>query len=132
MFVGGGVAMAAAASRASAHALIFSETARGSVAFVAGAPVAVAGIASSNAALAAATVVAAAAGLGTTNAAAVARKRSRRAIGIGFGVRRAVTAQHNAVQQSRYGCVCRRMARSCLSCARLLPTRLLVARVLVV
>ena len=98
--------MEAAASRASAQALIFSATARGSVAFVAGAPVAVAGIALSSAALAAATVVAAAAGLVVTAARAAAAavwKRPRRAITggcvRGFGVRRAAAVQ--AQQQSR-------------------------------
>ena len=86
----------AAASRASAHWLIFSETVRGKVVFVAGAPVAVAGIAWSNAALAAATVVAAAAGLVVTAARAAAAavwNRPRRAITggrvRGFGVRKA-------------------------------------------
>ena len=107
--------MEAAVALASAHALIFSATVRGKVVFVAGAPVAVAGIACSNAALAAATVVAAKAGLGITNAAAVARKRSRRASGIGFGVlRAAVTAKHNAVQQFRNCLACRRMTQSSL------------------
>ena len=97
--------MEAAASRASAQALIFSATVRGSVAFVAGAPVAVAGIALSNAALAAATVVAAAAGLVVTAARAAAAavwNRPRRAITggrvRGFGVRKAAV---QAQQQSR-------------------------------
>ena len=97
--------MAAAASRASAQALIFSETVRGSVAFVAGAPVAVAGIAFSNSALAAATVVAATAGFVVTAARAAAAavwNRPRRAIAggrvRGFGVRKAAV---QAQQQSR-------------------------------
>ena len=97
--------MEAAASRASAQALIFSATARGSVAFVAGAPVAVAGITSSKAALAAATVVAAAAGLVVTAARAAAAavwNMPRRAITggrvRGFGVRKAAV---QAQQQSR-------------------------------
>ena len=97
--------MAAAASRASAQALILSETLRGSVAFVAGAPVAVAGIAFSNSALAAATVVAATAGFVVTAARAAAAavwNRPRRAITggrvRGFGVRKAAV---QAQQQSR-------------------------------
>ena len=97
--------MEAAASRASAHLLIFSATVRGKVVFVAGAPVAVAGIAWSNAALAAATVVAAAAGLVVTAARAAAAavwNRPRRAITggrvRGFGVRKAAV---QAQQQSR-------------------------------
>ena len=99
--------MEAAASRASAHWLIFSATVRGKVVFVAGAPVAVVGIASSSAALAAATVVTAAAGLVVTAARAAAAavwNRPRRAITggcvRGFGVRRAVVVQ--AQPQSRH------------------------------
>ena len=97
--------MDAAASRASAQALIFAATVRGKVVFVAGAPVAVAGIAWSNAALAAATVVAAAAGFVVTAARAAAAavwNRPRRAITggrvRGFGVRKAAV---QAQQQSR-------------------------------